>query len=280
MGCGKSKHDVASGNTVLKRKKSSVKRNIKDQETGAQTKEDNNSNVNNVNVNSGVEVQKDGDNVVKEVVGGKVDDVDSNGLKSKTENATMQEETVLQKNNNDIVAGENANVGEEKVLGKSEEVVSGGEKVEKNNGEKANKGEEKVVDKREEVVVVAEEVESKTEKTDVEEEVKEEEKKDKEVDVAEGLVPKEVSEKSQGDEEDDALKLNGNDHKVNNAPVAEEKKNGDGNDDVSVKEEIVAMEENPTDVINVPASEGEQKDLKAEEEKKEIHLSNEEAKAD
>ncbi|KAK4265690.1 hypothetical protein QN277_026707 [Acacia crassicarpa] len=238
MGCGKSKHDVvASGNTVLKRKKSSVKCNCKDQETGAQTKADDNSNnvnVNNVgNVNSGEEVQKVGNNVVKEVVvGGKV------------ENATSApEETVLQKKDDIVVAGENnGNVEEEKVVEK----------------------------KSEEVVVAAAEVENKTEKTDVEE-VKEEETKDKEVgDGAEGPVLKEVC------EEDGALKLNENDQKVNDdAPVEEENKNGELIDEVGVKEEIVAKEEAPEDKINVAASEGEENDLKAEERKKNS-LSNEE----
>ncbi|KAI9123036.1 hypothetical protein K1719_005925 [Acacia pycnantha] len=243
MGCGKSKHDVvASGNTVLKRKKSSVKCNCKDQETGAQTKADdniNNVNVNNVgNVNSGEEVQKDGNNnVVKEVVvGGKV------------ENATsVPEETVLQKKDDLVVAGENnGNVEEEKVVEKKSEEV---------------------------VAAAAAEPENKTEKTDVEE-VKEEETKNKEVgDGEEGLVLKEVS------EEDGALKLNENDQKVNDdAPVEEENKNGELIDEVSVKEETVAKEEAPEDIINVAASEGEEKDLKAEEQK-ENNLSKEDEKA-
>ncbi|XP_054806568.1 uncharacterized protein LOC129309184 [Prosopis cineraria] len=270
MGCGKSKHDVASGNTtVLKRKKSSVKRN-KDQEIGAQTKDDNSSNVNDVNLNSRVEVQQDGDKIVNEVVGGKVDDVDSDGaMKSKTGNASVAEETVLQKNN-DIVAGENVNVGEEKALEKSEEIVS---------GENAKEGEEKVVEKSEEVGVVVNEVESKTERADMEEEVKEEEKKNNRVDREEGLLPKEVSDGKFQGEEDDALKLYENDQKVNDAVVVEEKKTDDGKDDVSVKEGIMAMEEAPKDITNVPASEGEEKDLKAEEDQKENQSSNEDVKA-
>ncbi|XP_061374343.1 uncharacterized protein LOC133316590 [Gastrolobium bilobum] len=89
MGCGKSKHDVVSGNTVLQSKKSSVNTKV-GEENGTETKDKNNNNNNNAeNVSSGVEVeQKESENVKEFVVEGK----DDEGVKGEAEKTNVEEE--------------------------------------------------------------------------------------------------------------------------------------------------------------------------------------------
>lgn len=85
MGCGKSKHDVASGNTtVLQRKKSSV--NFKEgQENGTETKDVNN---NVENVTSDVDVQQ------KESESNENDDVKVEAEKTNDEEEKKEPEAV------------------------------------------------------------------------------------------------------------------------------------------------------------------------------------------
>lgn len=80
MGCGKSKHDVASGNTVLQRKKSGVS----SQENGTETKDTKNNNIVD-NVRSEVQVEQKESESVKE------SDVVVNDVKGKDEKTNVQE---------------------------------------------------------------------------------------------------------------------------------------------------------------------------------------------
>ena len=80
MGCGKSKHDVASGNTVLQRKKSGVT----SQENGTETKDTKNNNIVD-NVRSEVQVEQKESESVKE------SDVVVNDVKGKDEKTNVQE---------------------------------------------------------------------------------------------------------------------------------------------------------------------------------------------
>ena len=80
MGCGKSKHDVASGNTVLQRKKSGVS----SQENGTETKDTKNNNIVD-NVRSDVQVEQKESESVKE------SDVVVNDVKGKDEKTNVQE---------------------------------------------------------------------------------------------------------------------------------------------------------------------------------------------
>lgn len=117
MGCGKSKHDVASDNTILQRKKSSVNSKA-GQENGTETKDNNVDNI----VSSEVE-QKNNENVKELGGGGKADesdDVKGNAL-------AVQENKALEKKSN-----ESDDVAE----GKTEEIVVAKEPSEKSEGEK------------------------------------------------------------------------------------------------------------------------------------------------
>uniref|UniRef100_A0A0R0H4E3 Uncharacterized protein n=1 Tax=Glycine max TaxID=3847 RepID=A0A0R0H4E3_SOYBN len=91
MGCGKSKHDVASGNTVLQRKKSGVS----SQENGTETKDTNNNNVVD-NVSSEVQVEQKGSESVKESDVEVKDDLVVNDVKSEAEKTNVQEKEKLE----------------------------------------------------------------------------------------------------------------------------------------------------------------------------------------
>nr|XP_012567928.1 probable ATP-dependent RNA helicase ddx56 [Cicer arietinum] len=128
MGCGKSKHDVASGNTTtLHRKKSSVTFK-EEQESKTQTSDVNN-NVDN-NVSSFVEMEEKENEVGVEKGNKKdeVNDVEDEVINVKDEEKTNDEE----KKEDDVVEGT------------SDEVEKNDDTLIKNNDEKINYAEETV----------------------------------------------------------------------------------------------------------------------------------------
>jgi len=151
MGCGKSKHDVASGNTVLQRKKSTV--NSKDNET-QNVEKNNDANVDNVRF----EVEEKNKENVKEIeVEGKGDyesnDVAGNITKVQQEDKALETSAQAEAEENkapEIVVAEGPN--EESERGKDESLLGKNEQ-------------EKVKD-----VAVAEEKQPTEEKKDLENE--------------------------------------------------------------------------------------------------------------
>lgn len=122
MGCGKSKHDVASGNTVLQRKKSTV--NSKDNET-QNVEKNNDANVDNVRF----EVEEKNKENVKEIeVEGKGDyesnDVAGNITKVQQEDKALETSAQAEAEENkapEIVVAEGPN--EESERGKDESLL-------------------------------------------------------------------------------------------------------------------------------------------------------------
>ncbi|KAJ1427269.1 hypothetical protein SESBI_09936 [Sesbania bispinosa] len=221
MGCGKSKHDVASGNTVLHRKKSSVDSKA-EQENGTETKDTHNNNVDNQNS----QVAQNNNENVKEVgVGGKCD-----------------ESNVVVKDKAPEIF---TNVQEDKALEKSHEADA-------------------AENKTEEVVVVAEEASEKPEGGKDDSLKKNAQEVNDASPAADEKQPAEEK-KAEIEKEDASLK--------EEALVKEEETKDTNQEEAldkeeetkeTVHEETLAKEEETKVDANVSTSEGDQKDLKAE----------------
>ncbi|KAK7363625.1 hypothetical protein VNO77_05774 [Canavalia gladiata] len=122
MGCGKSKYDVASGNTLLHRKKSSVNSKAS-QEDGTQTVHKCNGVVNVDNASSDVKHEKNNENVKEiEVLNGNGED-ESNDVKDKALEKSQEVDAVENKTQ-EIVVTENSEPGKiDDLLEKNENEV-------------------------------------------------------------------------------------------------------------------------------------------------------------
>ncbi|TKY72003.1 hypothetical protein E2542_SST00737 [Spatholobus suberectus] len=133
MGCGKSKHDVASGNTVLQSKKSSVSSKA-GPENGTEAKDTNNNN-NVDNVSSGLQVeQKESESVKEFGVEGKDDDEVANDVKGEAEKTNVQEEKEAEPeggegNTQETVAAEGQSESEKSEGGKDDSLEENEQKI-------------------------------------------------------------------------------------------------------------------------------------------------------